>query len=314
MIIITGACGFIGSCLISRLNQNNFNTIVAVDEFLSKNKLKNLNGKRILKRVQRDNFFEWLDEWQQEVEFIFHLGARTDTTEKNEEIFDRLNFSYSKKIWNACCHYHIPLIYASSAATYGDGKNGFDDDMSPENLRPLNPYGVSKNNFDKWVLKQKKKPFFWAGLKFFNVYGPNEYHKGRMASVIFHAYNEIKKNGYLKLFKSHNPCFKDGEQSRDFIYVCIFFMHHRKNSGIYNLGTGQANTFLDLADSLFSVMNIKKDIRFIDTPFDIRENYQYFTQAKMNKLCALSLKYPFLPLQDGIKDYVTKYLNDGKYY
>ena len=310
MIIITGACGFIGSCLISRLNQNNFNTIVAVDEFLSKNKLKNLNGKRILKRVQRDNFFEWLDEWQQEVEFIFHLGARTDTTEKNEEIFDRLNFSYSKKIWNACCHYHIPLIYASSAATYGDGKNGFDDDMSPENLRPLNPYGVSKNNFDKWVLKQKKKPFFWAGLKFFNVYGPNEYHKGRMASVIFHAYNEIKKNGYLKLFKSHNPCFKDGEQSRDFIYVkdtanAAIKVNDSSNSRgkVINVASGKEISMNKIVKTIIALMDYNKGIIYKDARAgDVRRHLADISLAK--QLIEFEPKASF---EEGIKETVEWY-------
>lgn len=320
MIVVTGACGFIGSCLVSRLNQDNFNTIVAVDEFSKEKKLKNLSSKRILHQVHREQFFEWLNKWQEEVEFIFHIGARTDTTEKNVEIFSTLNLEYSKEVWNACCRYQIPLIYASSAATYGNGTKGFDDEIIPEQFEPLNPYGISKNNFDKWVLLQKITPFFWAGLKFFNVYGPNEYHKGRMASVIFHAYHEIKKNGYLKLFKSHNPDYKDGYQARDFIYVkdilevCMYFMVNRKNSGIYNLGTGQAKTFLDLADSLFSVMNIKKDVRFIDTPDDIRDNYQYFTQAKMNKLRSVSYTNPFIPLQEGINDYVTNYLNNEKYY
>ncbi|MDX5348136.1 MAG: ADP-glyceromanno-heptose 6-epimerase, partial [Hymenobacteraceae bacterium] len=254
MIVVTGAAGFIASCLVSKLNQEGFNDIVAVDNFSVAKKENNLKGKKIREYVDRNEFFEWLDKNYEEVEFIFHLGARTDTTEFNKEVFDLLNLNYSKQMWNACAEYTIPLVYASSAATYGSGTLGYDDneDLIPL-LKPLNPYGDSKNDFDKWVLQQTAKPFFWAGLKFFNVYGPNEYHKERMASVVFHAYNQIKNTGRLKLFRSHNPEFADGEQMRDFIYVkdvvdvCYFLMRHRKDSGIYNLGTGQARTFMALA-------------------------------------------------------------------
>jgi ADP-L-glycero-D-manno-heptose 6-epimerase len=255
------------------------------------------------------------------VEFIFHLGARTDTTEFNKDVFDLLNLNYSKKVWNACCEYQIPLVYASSAATYGAGALGYDDEEAIiPLLKPLNPYGESKNDFDIWALEQTAKPFFWAGLKFFNVYGPNEYHKGRMASVIFHAYNQIKEKGRLALFRSHNPDYADGEQMRDFIYVkdvvdvCLFLMHHRKNSGIYNLGSGQARTFLDLALNTFDAMGVEANIDFVDTPETIRDTYQYFTQANMSKLRAIGYDKPFYTLEEGVKDYVQNYLVPGKYY
>jgi len=321
MIVVTGAAGFIASCLVSRLNAANFNDIVVVDNFSVAKKENNLKGKRIKEFVDRDNLFDWLDENYEEVEFIFHLGARTDTTEFNKEIFDLLNLNYSKKVWNACCEYQIPLVYASSAATYGAGVMGYDDneDMIPM-LKPLNPYGESKNDFDIWALEQTAKPFFWAGLKFFNVYGPNEYHKGKMASVIFHAFKQIRDKGSLTLFRSHNPEYADGEQMRDFVYVkdvvevCYYLMHHRKNSGIYNLGSGKARTFMALALSTFDAMGVKPEIDFIDTPETIRDTYQYFTEANMSKLRSIGYDKPFYTLEEGVKDYVQRYLMEEKYY
>ena len=319
MIIVTGAAGFIGSCLIGRLNAENFNHIIAVDDFSRLEKLPNLENKKIIEQVERDLFFDWLDNNYHEVEFLFHIGARTDTTEFDVQIFEELNVAYSKKIWQKCIQYQIPLVYASSAATYGLGELGYDDnEQNIPLLKPLNPYGDSKNEFDIWALQQEKKPFFWAGLKFFNVYGPNEYHKGRMASVIFHAFNQIKATGQMRLFKSHNPDFKDGEQIRDFIYVkdvvevCLFLMHHRRNSGIYNLGSGKARTFLDLVTNTFVNLNIAPDISFIDTPADIRDKYQYFTQANMSKLRSIGYNKPFHTLEEGITDYVKNYLIENK--
>ncbi|TDB66760.1 ADP-glyceromanno-heptose 6-epimerase [Arundinibacter roseus] len=321
MIVVTGAAGFIGSCLISKLNQQGFTFIIAVDDFSKTEKLENLDGKSIQERVERTHFFSWLDQKHEEVEFIFHIGARTDTTEFDVEIFDELNLNYSKEIWNRCVEYHIPVVYASSAATYGLGEFGYEDNESliPQ-LKPLNPYGDSKNDFDLWALSQEKKPFFWAGLKFFNVYGPNEFHKGRMASVIFHAFHQIKKTSKMKLFRSHNPNFQDGEQMRDFVYVkdvvdvCLFLMHHRKNSGIYNLGSGEARTFKDLVLNTFRAMSIEPDIEFIDTPVDIRDKYQYYTQASMSKLRSIGFSQPFHSLEDGVQDYVANYLIPEKYY
>ncbi len=321
MIIVTGAAGFIGSCLISKLNELNFNYIIAVDDFSNEEKNKNLIGKKIKERVERNDFFQWLDQNNREVEFLFHIGARTDTTEFNKEIFDTLNVNYSKHVWEACVKYQIPLVYASSAATYGLGELGYDDNESEIHLlKPLNPYGDSKNDFDNWALKQEEKPFFWAGLKFFNVYGPNEYHKSRMASVIWHAYRQILSNGSLKLFKSHKPEYQDGEQIRDFIYVkdlvdvCIFLMEHRKNSGIYNLGTGKARSFNDLGKSTFTALDKPVQINYIDTPLDIRDKYQYFTEANMKKLIDIGYTKPFYTLEEGVKDYVQNYLVKGLYW
>lgn len=315
MIIVTGAAGFIGSYLIQRLNQENFNAIIAVDKFDNPEKNKNLIGSKIKERVDRDQFLTWLDKTYETVEFIFHIGARTDTAEFDTTLLNKLNTQYTKDIWVRCCKYQIPLVYASSAATYGLGELGYDDDESQiPQLKPLNPYGQSKQDFDVWALKQKEKPFFWVGLKFFNVYGPNEYHKNRMASVIWHAYNQITKTGKMKLFKSHNSNFKDGEQMRDFVYVkdvadiCLFFMHHRKNSGIYNLGSGKARTFVDLTKAVFKALNKPENIEFIDTPVDIRDKYQYFTEANMEKLKSIGYNKGFTSLEEGARDYVTNYL------
>ena len=321
MIIVTGAAGFIGSCLIARLNELNFNYIIAVDDFSFPEKNKNLVGKKIMERVERNVFFDWLDINYREVEFCFHIGARTDTTEFDKKIFDVLNVTYSKKLWNACIDYQIPFVYASSAATYGLGELGYDDNEALiPSLKPLNPYGDSKNAFDIWALAQEKKPFFWAGLKFFNVYGPNEYHKGRMASVIWHAFKQIKESSSLRLFKSHRADYQDGEQMRDFIYVkdlvavCLFFMEHRKNSGIYNLGTGLARSFNDLGKSTFSALDKPADIRYIDTPVDIRATYQYFTEANMQKLRSIGYDQDFYTLEAGVKDYVQNYLIPARYW
>ena len=321
MMIITGAAGFIGSALISRLNKDNFNYIIAVDDFSFPEKNKNLEGKKIQERVHRDDLFDWIKGKEHLIEFFFHIGARTDTAEFDTAIFDRLNVEYSQKVWKLCYEKQIPLVYASSAATYGLGELGYDDrEDIIQDLKPLNPYGVSKNNFDIWALKQENKPFFWAGLKFFNVYGPNEYHKERMASVILHTHRQIKNTGAMKLFRSHNPDFKDGEQTRDFVYVkdvvevIIFLMHHRQNSGLYNLGTGEARTFLDLAKNTFKACDVEEKISFIDTPEDIRDKYQYFTEANMDKLRAIGYDKKFHTLEEGVEDYVKNYLQEGKYY
>lgn len=311
MIVVTGAAGFIGSYLIQRLNEDNFNAIIAVDKFDHAEKNKNLEGLKIKERVDRDHFLAWLDKNYETVEFIFHIGARTDTAEFDIDLLNRLNTQYTKDIWVRCCTYQLPLVYASSAATYGLGEFGYDDDETQlYHLKPLNPYGQSKQDFDMWALEQKDKPFFWVGLKFFNVYGPNEYHKGRMASVIWHAYNQITNTGKMKLFRSHNPEFKDGEQMRDFVYVkdvaevCLFLMHHRKNSGIYNLGSGKARTFLDLTKAVFKALGKPESIDFTDTPADIRDKYQYFTEANMKKLKSIGYPRPFHSLEEGVSDYV----------
>lgn len=334
MIVVTGAAGFIGSCLVSKLNNKGIKDIVLVDDFTHAEEAANTLHKTFLFEVARDRFFPWLDEHHRDVEIIFHIGARTDTTEFNMAIFDELNLNYTKLMWQACSAYNIPLIYASSAATYGDGSLGYDDDHGViDQLQPLNPYGISKNEFDKWALKQASAPPFWFGLKFFNVFGPNEYHKGRMASVVFHAFNQVvkpqndttangngEKMGAVKLFRSHNPAFTDGGQLRDFIYVkdvvdvIWFLMNHKTDSGIYNLGTGHARSFLDLATAVFNALNLPVNIQYIDTPLDIRDKYQYFTQANMAKLRSIGYSKPFYSLESGIEEYVQGYLVEGGRY
>lgn len=321
MIVVTGAAGFIGSCLVGKLNAENFNDVVIVDDFSNAEKNKNLEGKTYSQKVHRNDLERWIDDNENQIQFIFHIGARTDTTEFDVEIFNRLNLNYTKMIWNKCVQYGLPVVYASSAATYGMGELGYDDDESKiPQLKPLNPYGDSKNEFDIWALQQERQPYFWAGLKFFNVYGPNEFHKSRMASVIFHGFHQIKNNNKIKLFRSHNPEYKDGEQMRDFVYVkdlinvCFFLMHHRKDSGIYNLGSGTARTFVDLAKATFAAMDIKENIEFIDTPADIRDKYQYFTEANMEKLKSIGYTQDFHTLEKGVKDYVQGYLLPNKYY
>ena len=318
MIVITGAAGFIGSCLVGNLNNEGYTDLILVDDFSHAEKEKNLEGKKFSQKIERTIFQNWLRENHRFVQFIFHIGARTDTTEFDKTIFDELNLNYTKEIWRTCVEFGLPLVYASSAATYGNGEHGYNDDHSIiDKLVPLNPYGESKNDFDKWAIAQEKKPCFWVGLKFFNVYGPNEFHKGRMASVIFHAFNQISKNGEMKLFRSHHPNFKDGEQLRDFVYVkdvtsvCLFLMNHRKDSGIYNLGSGTARTFLDLVKNTFQAMKKPEKIKFIDTPIDIRDKYQYFTEANMNKLISIGYTNPFTTLEEGVKDYVENYLISG---
>lgn len=320
MIIVTGAAGFIGSCLVRKLNDEGYFDIVLVDDFSDPVQNKNFEGKRYSQCIDREEFIAWLRENHLHVQFVFHLGARTDTTEFNYEVLNKLNLNYTRDLWQVCVEFGLPLVYASSAATYGMGENGYEDDESKIGLlQPLNPYGVSKNEFDKWALSQERKPFFWAGLKFFNVYGPNEYHKGRMASVIFHTFNQIRSTGKMNLFKSHRPDFKDGEQQRDFVYVkdvtevLYFLMLHRKNSGIYNLGSGKARTFLDLAVNTFKAAGKEPDITFVPTPEDIRDKYQYFTEAKMDKLLSIGYHKPFHSLEEGINDYVKNYLIPDKY-
>ena len=321
MIIITGAAGFIGSVIAGKLNTEGYENLVLVDDFTRPEKHVNYADKIFLAKVDRSLFQEWLEENHDHVSFIVHVGARTDTTEFDMSVFDNLNVNYSKMIWNLCAQFSIPMIYASSAATYGMGEYGYiDDHLIIPQLKPLNPYGVSKNEFDKWALQQPITPPFWVGLKFFNVYGPNEYHKGRMASVIFHSEKQIRETGKVKLFRSHRPDFEDGKQLRDFIYVkdvaavIVWLMQNKPQSGIYNLGTGKARSFYDLATATFKAMNLEPNIEFIDTPEDIRDKYQYFTEANMTKLFKAGYNKPFTSLEDGISDYVKEYLVEKRIY
>jgi ADP-L-glycero-D-manno-heptose 6-epimerase len=320
MIVVTGAAGFIGSCMVSKLNAENFKDIVLVDDFSNEVKNRNIDQKIYTQKVDREAFIPWIDQNHLNIQFIVHMGAKSATTGFSKEVYDHLNLNYSKAVWNKCIEYGLPLIYASSAATYGLGEYGYDDSHSiVGQLKPLNLYGESKNDFDKWALEQTQQPFFWAGLKFFNVYGPNEYHKERMASVIYHAFNQIKATGKMRLFKSHHPDYVDGGQTRDFVYVkdlcdvMYFLMQHRKNSGLYNVGTGKGRSFLDLTLNTFKNMGIAPNIEFIDTPLDIRDKYQYFTEANMAKLYSIGYTQPAWTLEEGVADYVTNYLLPGKF-
>lgn len=321
MIVVTGAAGFVGSCMIAFLQQNGLKELIAVDEFSTATKSPNLDGKKIKEMIHRDIFPMWLKKHGNSIKVIFHFGARTDTTELDFEIFEKLNLSYSKTIWDICTEYQIPLIYASSAATYGGGELGYvDEENIVSKLKPLNPYGVSKNDFDIWALQQENSPPQWAGLKFFNVFGPNEYHKKRMASVVFHTYHQIRETKKMKLFKSHRPDFKDGHQSRDFIYIkdllnmVDWIWREKIPNGLYNIGTGKANTFLDLASYTFYALDLTPQIEYIDTPEDIRDTYQYFTQADMNKLFNTGFNKHLFSLEDAIQDYVQNFLVPSRYF
>ena len=321
MIVVTGAAGFIGSCMVRKLNDEGFSDIVVVDEFSREEKNRNLEGKKFTEKIHRNDFPGWLWEKYYFVDAIFHLGARTDTTEKDWAIFQELNLDYSKALWELCAVHHIPLIYASSAATYGLGEHGYDDrhDIVGQ-LHPLNPYGESKNRFDQWALSREKQPPHWYGLKFFNVYGPNEYHKGRMASVIFHTVRQIKATGGMKLFRSHREDYQDGQQSRDFVYIkdvidiLYWFFRQQPANGLYNLGTGKARSFQDLAANTFRAMGLEPNISFIDTPEDIRATYQYFTEANMSKLREAGYNKGFYSLEEGVADYVKDYLMEERIY
>ncbi len=321
VIAITGAAGFIGSYLVGLLNKAGYSRLILVDDFSADEKQKNLERKQFLEQISRDNFISWAKDNPGAIRYMFHLGARTDTTEMDYSIHKKWNLDYSKDIWSICSNQQIPLVYASSAATYGNGEFGYKDDHNViHQLQPLNPYGLSKNEFDIWALKQVDAPPFWAGVKFFNVYGPNEYHKGRMASVILHAYNQIKQNGTVKLFRSHNPDYKDGEQIRDFVYVkdvvnmCYWLMEKQPANGLYNIGTGKARTFNDLVSAIFNTLDLPIQINYIDTPEDIRDKYQYFTEADMQKLRDAGYTDNITSLEDGVHDYVTNYLEHHTYF
>jgi ADP-L-glycero-D-manno-heptose 6-epimerase len=321
MIIVTGAAGFIGSCLITRLNQDKFNFIIAVDDFSSPEKKAYLADKKIQEFVDRERFFEWLDRNQAEVEFCFHLGARTDHYEWDNVVFEKLNLNFSKNLWQKCHQYQIPMIYASSAATYGNGEVGFDDNETIiKSLKPKNLYGQSKHDFDLWALQQTEKPFFWAGLKMFDVYGPNEAHKERMSSVIYRVSEQIRKGETVTLFASENPDYQNGEQKRDFIYikdvmeVCVFLMHHRRNSGIYNVGTTQAHSFNDMVEVVAKTLGKSTEIDFIPIPEALRVSYQYLTQANINKLRSIGYQRAFTTLEEGVSEYIHSYILPRKHF
>ena len=320
-IIITGAAGFIGSCMARFLNEKGFANLYLVDDFSRDDKKNNHAQIQCLAKIERSEIGTFLQSNEQ-IDAVIHFGARTDTTEMDYHIHEQLNVESSKIYWQYCTKNQIPLIYASSAATYGNGEFGYEDNHAIiQQLQPLNPYGVSKNEFDKWAIAQTDQtPPHWYGLKFFNVYGPNEFHKQRMASVVFHAYHQIKINGSLKLFRSHHPDYTDGGQMRDFVYVkdvlevTYWLLQNKPNNGLYNLGSGKAATFLALASAIFSAMGVKENIEFIDTPLDIRDKYQYFTEANMRKLITAGYTNPFQNIEKGVTDYVINYLAKDRYY
>jgi ADP-L-glycero-D-manno-heptose 6-epimerase len=321
MIVLTGAAGFIGSCFAAKLNAEGMKDLVLVDYFLSPEKQKNFRSKIHLHLVDRRAFSAWAKSNGSSITAIVHLGARTDTSLTDESVFDQLNFRYSQELWKLCTELQIPFIYASSAATYGDGALGFSDDHALQGqYQPLNAYARSKQAFDCWALEQTDTPNRWAGLKFFNVYGPNEYHKGRMASVVYHAYHQIKESNRIYLFQSHKPEYADGEQKRDFIYVkdvievVHFFLNQSAPSGIYNLGSGRASSFNELGHSLFQALELPPVIEYVPIPEEIRSNYQYFTEADISKLRAAGYDKPFYNLSDGIQDYVKHFLNTEEYF
>jgi ADP-L-glycero-D-manno-heptose 6-epimerase len=314
-ILITGAAGFIASQMAKLLNQKGFKQLYLVDDFSREDKKENFISLQFIELIDREHIQSFFERNIQ-IDFVIHLGARTDTTEMDYSIHEHLNLNYSKIMWEYCTKNNVPIIYASSAATYGNGEFGYDDNHEViEKLVPLNPYGVSKNEFDKFAIKETTTPPNWYGLKFFNVYGPNENHKGRMASVVYHAYHQIKKTGSLKLFRSHNPNYLDGEQMRDFIYVfdlvnvIFWLMKEKPSSGIYNLGSGKAETFLELGNAVFKALELEPKIDFIDTPEDIREKYQYFTEANMQKLIKSGYTDIFKNIEEGAIDYVKNYLS-----
>ncbi len=313
-IIVTGGAGFIGSCILRALNDAGYTDIIVVDNICSTEKWRNLVNKSYTEYISRNEFLQRLPEFSGKVSHIFHMGACSSTTERDFDFLYKNNFEYTKALWNFCVREKIAFYYASSAATYGAGENGFDDEKDISVLRPLNGYGYSKQLFDLWEQKQTEKPAQHCGFKFFNVYGPNEYFKGSMASVIFHSFNKITQTGEMGLFKSYKEGVEDGKQRRDFVYVkdickvMMFVMKHPQINGLFNLGTGTARTFYDLCANTFSAMGLPANIKIVDMPETLRAKYQYYTQASMDKLKKAGYNEPFYTLEEGVTDYVQNYL------
>lgn len=321
MIIITGGAGFIGSNIVSALSQRGNRELIVCDWFGETDKWRNIARHEVHDIIRPEALLDFLDRHSMRVKSIIHMGAVSSTTERDIDKIIAANFRMSCDLWDWCSKTGTPFIYASSAATYGDGSAGFADGWSPEaleKLRPLNAYGWSKHAFDRRVARlasgSRSAPLIWAGLKFFNVYGPNEYHKGPMRSVICQIVDTVQRGGVVKLFKSHNPAFPDGGQLRDFIHVkdcadlVMWLLSQGNYRGIYNVGTGKARSFADLAHAVFKAMNLEPRIEYVDTPPEIRSNYQYFTQAETVNLRAIGYNHPFTELEDGVTDYVQNYL------
>lgn len=314
-IIVTGGAGFIGSCIVRTLNDIGREDIIIVDNIASTDKWMNMRNKKYIKYVHKSELLKELPTYS-DVEAIIHMGAQSSTTERDFDYLWNNNFEYTKVLWNYCAEKQISFIYASSAATYGDGELGFDDKMDIDTLMPLNGYGYSKQLFDQWVKHQAKEfPKQHVGLKFFNVYGPNEYFKGSMASMIFHGYRQICEAGSVKLFKSCHPDYEDGGQLRDFVYVkdickvILWFLENKEVSGLFNVGTGKAQSFKELAEATFHALDMEPNIIYIDMPEHLKEKYQYYTQADMEKLRGVGYKDAFCSLEEGCSDYVKNYLN-----
>lgn len=314
MIIVTGGAGFIGSCVVRSLNEAGCSDIVIVDNISETDKWMNMRNKKYIKYVHKSRFLEELPTYEN-VEAIVHMGAQSSTTERDFDYLWENNFEYTKALWNYCAEKHISFIYASSAATYGDGSLGFNDRMDIDKLLPLNGYGYSKQLFDMWVKHQAKSfPAQYCGLKFFNVYGPNEYFKGSMASMVFHGFNQIKETGKVKLFKSCNPNYADGGQLRDFVYVkdickvIMWLLVNKHVLGLFNVGTGRAQSFAELAEATFHALNLEPNIEYIDMPEKLRGKYQYYTKAEMSKLYDAGYPYHFADVENGVRDYVQSHL------
>lgn len=317
MIIVTGGAGFIGSCVARSLNDAGIEDIVIVDNVASTDKWMNMRNKKYLKYVHKSDLLKELQDYDG-VTAIIHMGACSSTTERDFDYLWQNNFEYTKALWNYCSEKQISFIYASSAATYGDGEQGFDDRMDIDKLLPLNGYGYSKQLFDQWVKHQATAfPKQHVGLKFFNVYGPNEYYKGSMASMIFHGYNQIKADGEIRLFKSCNDNYTDGGQLRDFVYVkdicsvILWLLENDSVSGLFNVGTGRAQSFKELAEATFHALGIIPNIRYIEMPAHLKNKYQYYTKAEMGKLREAGYDKPFMDLEAGARDYVQKHLANG---
>lgn len=315
MFIVTGANGFIGSALVWEIQRRSSEPVVGVDTVDIKSRTEPLAKARLDDFILTSELMPYLQKHANQVRGIFHMGASSSTTEMNEEFLRENNIEYSQQLFEFCTKQNIPYIYASSASVYGNGSLGFDDKTDTGKFSPMNPYGRSKSGFDIWALKQTKTPPKWAGLRFFNVYGPQEYHKGEQASVVFKAFKQIRESGSLKLFKSHNPDYKDGMQMRDFVYVkdvtrWMWEIYEKPEfqSGVYNMGFGKARTWVDLATAAFKAMNKPMKIDWIEIPENVREHYQYFTEAKMDKLLAQKLSAPAWSLEAGVEDYIKNYL------